>query len=209
VSQQRIAIQWSALTQVSEKSGSYTKAVDLSTAKDMVSLETEKPFVVYLTSSDEDDKSSQDVVENTTFKDERIAITAKFFGMYKGTGELITKEHPYAPWLGGRKLPRIVVFNSSGDQIGKLEGRVSPSKLVALMAKAATKSGFKSLDSKIKEYQKFLTEIDKIETKKQALAVKEKNAETKARKEEIDKEKKELAEQEEILRKQEEEILTQ
>ncbi|MBI4880750.1 MAG: hypothetical protein HY812_13990 [Planctomycetes bacterium] len=187
-----------------------TEVQDLSSAKGMLrpsEQQADKPFVVYLTSTDEKFRTAQDVVEKTTLKDERVAISAKFLTMIKSEGEAITKSHPYYQWIGGKELPRIVVFSSSGDKIGKLEGRASPSKLFALMEKAVTRHYDMDLDETIKDYQKILTEVDKLSVLKDALKEKRKGKLTSSETKKIEGEEKELADREKELLKQEEVLL--
>ena len=165
-----------------------------------------KPFIVFLSSNE--NINEQTVVEQTTLKDERVSLGSKFFTMLEAEGETITKTHPYYKWIGGRKLPRVIVFTNEGDRVGKLEGQPSPSKLYAIMKKAAAKSRIKNLDRKIKDYQKILTSLDKISTLKQALASKESRDDSRSAVKEIAKKRKAIEQDELELREAEEKILS-
>lgn len=165
-----------------------------------------KPFIVFLSSKD--NVNEQTVVEQTTLKDERVSLGSKFFTMLEAEGETITKTHPYYKWIGGKKLPRVVVFTNEGNKVGKLEGQPSPSKMYGLMKKAAAKSRVRNLDRKIKDYQKILTSLDKINTLKQALASKESRDDSKSALREIAKKRKAIEADELKLKEAEEKILS-
>ncbi len=187
-----------------------TEVQDLSSAKGMLrpsEQQADKPFIVYLTSTNEKFRTAQDVVEKTTLRDERVAISAKFLTMIKGEGEAITKTHPYYQWIGGKDLPRIVVFSAAGEKIGKLEGRASPSKLFALMEKAVSRHYEIDLEKAIKDYQKILTEIDKLSVLKDALKEKQKDKLTASEKKKVEGEQAALDEKEKELLKEEEVLL--
>jgi hypothetical protein len=208
----KLNITWTSLADFRVTTGAGGgESQDLSTARGMLrpsDQQTEKPFVVYLTSSDEKDQTSQDVIEQTTLKDERVSIASKLFTMIKDDGEMITRDHPYARWVYGRELPRFVAFCSNGDPVGKLEGRASPSKLYGLMKKTASRDYIINVDRMVKDYQKILTSLDKLSVLQSALDQKESGDNTSAEKRKIEKERDELAKEEEELRQLEEKLLT-
>jgi len=207
----KLNITWTELASYRVVTGeAASEGQDLSTPKGMLNksdLQFDRPLLVYLTSSGEDEVKAQDVIEKTTLKDERIAISSKFFTMVKDDGKAITKDHPYYQWIGGRDLPRFVVFTRSGDRVGKLEGRASPSKLYGLMKKAIMKDYVVNLDRTIKDYQKILTSLDRLSVLKSALTAKEARTNNKRDQQKLEQEKEALAKEEEDLKKQEEEIL--
>lgn len=182
----------------------------MSTANGMLraaDAQAQMPILVYLTSSDPDDQVAQDVIDSTTLKDERVSLASKLFTMVKTDGSTITEDHPYHRFIGGRKLPRFVLFSSDGNEVGKLEGKASPSKLFSLMKKTARRDFKVNVDRFVKDYQKILTSLDKLDTLKQAVAQKEARDITSAEQRKLEKKKEEIAKEEEELRAVEEELL--
>jgi len=207
----KLNIDWTELADASVTTGATgtTEIRDMSTATGMLHAserQAEKPILVYLTSREEKYSTEQDVVENTTLRDERVAIGSKLFTMVKANGDAIDSNHPYYNHLAGRTLPRFVAFTSDGEQIGKIEGRASPSKLFKLMKKAATRDYVVNLDKTVKDFQKLLTELDKLDVLRQAVAQKEQSAQTSRDKKEIEKKRDQIAKDEEELREAEEKL---
>lgn len=207
----KLQIEWTELASTQVTTGAQAEEVaDLSTATGMLTPadhQYERPILVYLTSNDEDVRSAQDVVEGTTLKDERISIASKFFTMVRDDGDQITNGHPFDRWIGGNELPRFVVFTSTGERVGKLEGRASPSKLYGLMKRAVRQEYVVNLDRTIKDYQKILTDLDRLSVLKTTLEAKEARDVSPREQRKIEKEKEELAKEEEQLRTREEELL--
>jgi hypothetical protein len=134
---------------------------------------SEKPLIVFLTSDLPDDAQTMKNVENTTFRDENVAIGATMFSQVRMNGLKIKDSHPYWKLLGGHELPRMVVVDAAGAKVGSVEGsNVSASKVFALMKKAASRTYKASLDTIVKETKTILTEIDQIDAKIKALETK-------------------------------------
>ena len=174
---------------------------------DPSALQEGKPFVVYVKGADEEAQKLQEVLEGTTLKDERVAIASKAFVMIRMDGSELTDTHPFQKHLRGRKLPRIVLFDSEGDRVAALEGSISPSKLFSAMKKTFRRDYKGSLDSIVKNFQKILTEIDTLDTLEKALAEKEKRATTSRAKREIQKKREQIAKKKLQLQKKEKELL--
>jgi len=211
----KLNVEWTELADTSVTTGAGGGATaegrDMSTATGMLrpgDAQAEKPILVYLTSSDPDDQVAQDVIEQTTLKDERVSLASKMFTMVKADGYTISKDHPYARFIGGKKLPRFVLFSSNGTKVGKLEGKASPSKLFALMKKTGKRDYKTNVDTFVKDYQKVLTALDKLDTLKQAVAAKEARDITKAEKRKLEKKQEEIAKEEEDIRAVEQKLLT-
>ena len=207
----KLQVSWTELASYRVTTGgNVTDVQDLSTAQGMLTktdLQHERPLLVYLTSSGEKEQQAQDVLEGTSLKDERVSIASKFFTMVRDDGDQITKDHPYYRWIGGRELPRFVVFTSGGDKVGKLEGRASPSKLYGLMKKAIAKDYVVNLDRTIKDYQKILTSLDRLSVLKSSLSSKEGRTNNQNEQRKIERKKAALAKEEEELRAREEKLL--
>lgn len=209
----KLNITWTDLADTAVTTGASAGSAevrDMSTASGMLrpgDAQAEKPILVYLTSSDPDDQVAQDVIDSTTLKDERVSLASKLFTMVKVDGNSISEDHPYHRFIGGRKLPRLVLFTSAGDRIGKLEGKASPSKLFSLMKKTAKRDFKMNVDNFVKDYQKILTELDKLDTLKQAVAQKEARDITSTEKRKLEKKKEEITKDEEELRAVEEKLL--
>lgn len=208
----KLQIEWKELNSVTVTTGTNAKndAVDMSLATAMLSAadrQNARPFVVYLTTSNEKFAVEQQNVEATALRDERVSLAAKLFTMVKADGDAVTRDHAFARHLRvGGDLPRFVVFNSKGEDVGSLGGTVSPSKLFQLMKKAATADYAVNVDTWVKDYQKVLTEIDKLETLKTALAEKETRAQTASAVREVAQKKELYAKQEEELKVREEKL---
>lgn len=206
----KLTIDWTDLGSTTVTTGVDAEGNDLSTARAVLGTQyqdADKPFVVYLTSSDPKALRMQEVVEGTTLMDERIAIGAKAFTMVRGDGDLLSEDHPFHRYLGGKSYPRFVVFSADGTQVGRLEGQVSPSKLFGTMKKAFKRDYVGNLDRIVKDYQKVLTQLDTIDTQKQAIAEKEARAQTARDKKELARKKEEIAKEEEAVREAEEKVL--
>jgi hypothetical protein len=134
---------------------------------------TQTPFLVFLTSSLEEDNQKMKNVESTVFMDESVAIGATLFSTIKLNGNKIKEGSSIWKAVGGKELPRMVVIDSTGAKVGAVEGRdVSASKVYGLMKRAATRTYKTELDTVVKETKNILTQIDAIEAKRQALATK-------------------------------------
>ena len=207
----KLSIDWTDLATTRVTTGTQAQDVqDLSSATGMLNRadqQFERPILVYLTSSTDEARTSQDVVEGTTLKDERVAIASKLFTMVRDNGDQITRDHPFHRWIGGNQLPRFVVFTSDGQKVGKLEGRASPSKLYGLMKKAAVKEYVVNLDRTIKDYQKILTALDRLSVLQSSLVSKEGRDVNQREQKQIEKKRAELAKEEEQLRVREDELL--
>lgn len=132
-----------------------------------------KPTLVYLTSSLPDDEQLMKNVEGTCFRDENVQIGGTMFQQMKLDGNKIRDTHPFWKILGGHDLPRMVVVDQDGAKVGSVEGKdVSPSKVFALMKRAASRTYRTDLETVVKETKSILTAIDQIEAKRSALATK-------------------------------------
>ena len=206
----KLNLTWTDMGSYSVTTGENVETTDLSTARAILESQyqdADKPFLVYLTSSDPKAVREQEVVDGVTFMDERIMIGAKAFTLVKGNGDEIGEDHPFHRYLAGKKFPRIVVFNAAGEKVGKLEGRSSPSKLFSVMRKAFRHDYKGDLNNIVKDYQKVLTQLDTLDAMKQAMDEKEKHASTKRAKKEIEKKRAEIAKEEEEIREAEEKVL--
>jgi hypothetical protein len=209
----KLTITWSEINnpKVTTGAGSAADAVDMSTARAMLTADDrqyERPFVVYLTSSEEKHRVEQENVDATALKDERVSLSARLFTMVKTDANAIGESHPFARFVGsGGNLPRLVAFSANGQEIGRLEGTVSPSKLFQLMKKTAIRDYVVNVDNFVKDYQKILTELDKLDTLRKALADKESRKKTAADEREIALKTETYDKQEAALKEKEEKLL--
>jgi hypothetical protein len=208
----KLGIDWKDMNKVAVTTGknAVNDAVDMSIATAMLSAtdrQNQKPFVVYLTTTNEKFAVEQKNVDETALKDERVSLSTKLFTMVKADGDSVTKDHVFGRHLkAGGDLPRFVVFTSKGEEVGSLAGTVSPSKLFQLMKKAATQDYAVAVDTWVKDYQKVLTDIDKLDGLKTALSQKEARAQTASAQKEVAQKKELYAKQEEELKVREEQL---
>jgi len=135
--------------------------------------QSDKPFLVYVTSELTDDDQEMKNIEASVLKDESVSIGATLFRQVKFDGAKIKESHPYWKTLGGKDLPRMIVVDTSGQKVGAVEGQdISASKVFGLMKQAAAKTYKTDIDTVIKETKVVLTEIDQIEAKRTALQTK-------------------------------------
>jgi hypothetical protein len=169
----KLTIEWGKLASPTVATGKgATEVTDLSNVRGVLEpslRQFDRPILVYLESARSESKTDKDNIETTTLKDERVALPAKLFTAVKANADEMTQDHPYWKFFEGPARPRFMLFSSRGELIGKLDGKVSPSKLSDLMKRALHDEFAFSLDRWVKDYQKVLTGIDKLESLKKAL----------------------------------------
>ncbi|HET6203067.1 MAG TPA: hypothetical protein VFI25_09735 [Planctomycetota bacterium] len=129
-------------------------------------LKKGRPVVVYVEAKTEVRDSGGHTYAQSHFADERVAISAKLFGLVK-----VREGTPIAdsPELAGDSAPRIVVFDGKGKKIGSVAGPPSASRLYGFMKVAAASTFARSLEEFVREYRRLLDGIDAVEAKKQAV----------------------------------------
>jgi hypothetical protein len=207
----RLNIQWTTLADASVTTGvAAAEIADTSSIRGILKPEDrqhERPILVYLSSKSDAVQVEQDVIEKTTLMDERVQLAAKLFTMVKADGDAIDETHPYARLVGGRSLPRFVLYSASGERIGQYEGSASPGKLFALMKRAAERDYTLNVDDFVQDYQKILTALDKLQALTSALESKESRDETAKGKREIEKKRAQYEAEQEELKIAEEKLL--
>jgi hypothetical protein len=167
-------------------------AEDFRTALPDTAKQGEKPFLVFITSDLPDDEQDMKNIDATVLRDESVSIGATLFNQIKLKGSKVKESSPYWKMLGGKEMPRVVVIDADGQKVGAVEDKdVSPSKVFALLKRAASKTYKTPLEDVVKGTKSILTEIDQVEAKRAALETKKKNS-TVAKEAEWAKEAKEL-----------------
>lgn len=184
----KLTIEWGKLASPTVTTGKGAAEVtDMSNVRGVLDpslRQYERPILVYLESARAESKTDKENIDTTTLKDERVALSAKLFTAVKANADEMTQDHPYWKFFEGPARPRFMVFSSQGELIGKLEGKVSPTKLSDLMKRALHDEFAFSFDRWVKDYQKVLTGIDKLEGLKKALDQKaERDTSTSAKRE--------------------------
>ncbi len=128
-----------------------------------------RPLFLFITGRSPKALKAVELMEKTTFKDERVCLGAKFFRLTQVNATEITKSHPLYRILGGRRLPRIVLLSMDGKTHRKLEGRISAGKLFSAMSAVVRKDFKRSLGSFATKMRKLLNELDKLESEKRRL----------------------------------------
>jgi hypothetical protein len=131
-----------------------------------------KPLLVFVTSGKDEDKIEMQNIENGVLRDESVSIGATMFRSIKVKGESVNKGHPFYSTLGGKDLPSMIVVDANGQKVGAEEGKVSASRVFALMKRAAARTYKQDLETIVKETKSILTDIDQVEAKRTALATK-------------------------------------
>ncbi len=128
-----------------------------------------RPLFLFITGRDPKAAKKVALIQNTAFKDERVALGAKFFRLAQVEADQITRSHPLYKIVGGRKLPRIVIISLDGKTHKKLEGRISAGRLFGAMKSIVRKDFKRSLGSFVNKMRKCLNELDKLESEKRRL----------------------------------------
>ena len=145
---------------------------------DEESADASRPRLIYLTTAADRLRSKMNVVEGTVLVDERVATAAKFFDCYQLDGDSIERDHPLYEKINGRQLPRFVAIGSDGKVHGKLEGKVSPSRLYSMLKGVADREyATGGMDRLVKKHRDMLNRLDRLTQKKQTLAAREKKSE--------------------------------
>jgi hypothetical protein len=179
---------------------------DFRTALPDTMKQLDKPMLVFVTSDLADDEQDMKNIDSTVLKDESVSIGATLFTQIKFNASKIKESNPYWKTLGGKALPRMIVVDAMGEKVGSVEDKdISPSRVFALMKRAASKTYKTDLETVVKGTKSILTEIDQVEAKRKALETK-KQASTVAKDAEWAKEAKELDEQMKAIETKESEL---
>jgi len=104
------------------------------------------------------------------FNDERVrSALISSCVLVRTAGEEITQTHPYGKWIGGEKLPRLVVFSAGHERVGTLEGRVGSTELFDLLTKAVAKDFDVDLDVRCRAFNQLRLEMTGLEDRIEAL----------------------------------------
>ena len=141
-----------------------------------------RPLFLFITSRDSKVAKAVGLIEKTAFKDERVALGAKFFRLSQVEAAQITRSHPLYKLVGGRKLPRIVLISMDGKTHRKMEGRISAGRLFGAMKSIVRKDYKRNLGTFATKMRKLLNEIDKLEGEKKRLENKKALASKKSKK---------------------------
>lgn len=136
-----------------------------------------KPLIVYLGSDAPDAAKAVAELDQKVFGDENVAVGARLFRAIRMKGDKVSKDHPFWSTIGGKELPRVVIFDAAGNKAGGLEGgELSASNLFKVMKKAASKTYKSDLDKVVKSTRELLDEMDQIEAKQKLLVEQKKTA---------------------------------
>jgi hypothetical protein len=136
----------------------------------------EKPLLVFLTSGLEEDGQEMKNIE-AMLMDENVSIGATLFTQIKLDGAKFKEGSPYWKSIGGKELPRMLVFDTTGARIGSAEGKdCTSSKVFGLMKRGSAKTYKVDIETVVKETKSILTEIDQIEAKRKALETRKANS---------------------------------
>ena len=131
-------------------------------------LVADKPMLIYVTAEDATSVATRKL-EDISFKDERVAIGAKFFRCIKisagdAAQDRLLKE-------AGSATPRLILVKRNYEVIKVLEKkRLSASKVQAAMAKLAKAEYKSSFSSMLSKYAKLLNELDRLDDVRAKLA---------------------------------------
>jgi len=131
-------------------------------------LVADKPMLIYVTAEDATSVATRKL-EDISFKDERVAIGAKFFRCVKisagdAAQDRLLKE-------AGSATPRLILVKRNYEVIKVLEKkRLSASKVQAAMAKLAKAEYKSSFSSMLSKYAKLLNELDRLDDVRAKLA---------------------------------------
>lgn len=128
-----------------------------------------RPLFLFITSRDPKVSKAVELIEKTAFKDERVALGAKFFRLSQVEAAQIARSHPLYKIVGGRKLPRIVLISMDGKTHKKMEGRISASRLFGAMKSIVRKDFKRNLGSFATKMRKILNDLDKLDGEKRRL----------------------------------------
>ncbi len=136
-----------------------------------------KPLIVFLGTDVPDAAKVMSDLDMSVFGDENVAVGARLFRAIKLKGDKVSKDHPFWGDIGGKALPRVVVFDAAGNKSGALEGDdLKASGLFKVMKKAASKTYKTDLEKVVKSTRELLDEMDLIESKQKLLAEQKKSA---------------------------------
>lgn len=125
-------------------------------------------MVIYIAADDETSTTARKL-EDISFKDERVAIGAKFFRCVKisaanAAEDRLLKEH-------GSSTPRLIFVKRNYEVVGVLENnKLSASKIQKEMAKLCKDEYTNSFSSMLSNYAKLLNELDRLDDTSTKLA---------------------------------------
>ena len=131
--------------------------------------ENRKPLLLYIVSTDKKVRKTAEALAATTWKDERVALGAKFFRLVQVYQTEIGPNHPLRKLSSGRKLPRAVLMSMDGKTVKKLEGKFSATRLFGAMSSIVRRDFKRSLGTFVSRMRKLLNSLDALSNDRRKL----------------------------------------
>jgi hypothetical protein len=130
--------------------------------------EWDRPMMIYIPSDDPTDSITRKL-NSVVFKNEKVAIAAKFFETLK-----ISRKHALDDRLlasHADPTPQIVFLRRDYTEHGALQKKqISASKLLKVMKALVREEYVNDFDAMLRGYGKLLDELDRLESKREVLA---------------------------------------
>ncbi len=145
-------------------------------------------MVIYVTADDETSGVARKL-EDISFKDERVAIGAKFFRCVKISASDAAEDRILK--VNGKSTPRLIFMKRNHQVVRVLEGRkLSASKINKAMAKLCSAEFKNRYGSMLSGYAKLLNELDRLDDVRTKLAADAKRIADSKKKKNVSKRKK-------------------
>ena len=169
--QAKLKIAWLVVTDVAPEAattGAGSKAVESSEWAD-------KPMMIYIPSDDPTDSITRKL-NSVVFKNEKVAIAAKFFETLK-----ISRKHALDDRLlasHADPTPQIVFLKRDFTEHAALrKKKISASRLLKTMKSLVRDEYVNDFDAMVRAYEKLLDELDRLESRNEVLAKRRKRLE--------------------------------
>jgi hypothetical protein len=162
----RLQIRWDSTSSIAPQAASTGDAQAIAATRSLATADL--PMVIYVTAEDETSGAARKL-EDISFKDERVAIGAKFFRCVKISASAAAEDRLLK--VNGKTTPRLIFMKRNYDVVGVLEGRkLSASKINKAMAKLCSSEYKSKYGTMLSNYAKLLNQLDRLDDERTKLA---------------------------------------
>ena len=131
-------------------------------------VRSDRPIMVFVPDDDQDNKYNRKLLD-IVFKNEKLAVGAKFFRTLKVNAADVSQDRLLK--AAGKSTPRVIFLRRDYTVSAVLEKRqLSAGKIISAMKRVVNKEYKTKFDKLFKGYVKLLNELDRLEARKLQIA---------------------------------------
>jgi len=131
-------------------------------------VRSDRPIMVFVPDDDQDNKYNRKLLD-IVFKNEKLAVGAKFFRTLKVNASDVSQDRLLK--AAGKSTPRVIFLRRDYTVSAVLEKRqLSAGKIISAMKRVVNKEYKTKFDKLFKGYVKLLNELDRLEARKSQVA---------------------------------------